>query len=275
MNLIQSYKTTLQQWRITAIVYGIQLALAFTLGMQVYEVMKASIGNSLNLNSLLQHYDHTVVMDFLKVHGGSITPLIGQLRWLLLVWMVIAVFLDAGMLYTAALPQQASGRVFWEGGARYFFKFLGISLFFLLLLLIWTGLILLPLAMMIQPSLEYFSSEKYTVWILFFAIGVWLIGVAELVGMSILTRLNCIREGNSVWAGIKSGIRQFRSKKRHYMAILGSIFLFQVVLMVVYFNIETHTGFSTIGVLGLFLLQQVFSFVRIQLRQLLYLVIGY
>ena len=275
MNLFQSYKITWQQWRITAIVYGIQLALAFTLGMQVYEVMKASIGNSLNLNTLLQQYDHTVVMDFMKVHGGSITPLIGQLRWLLLVWMIIAVFLDAGMLYTTALPQQASGRAFWEGGARYFFKFLGINLIFLLLLLIWTGLLLLPLAMMIQPSLEYFSSEKYTVWILFFAIGLWLIGVAELVGMSILTRLSCIREGNSVWAGLKSGIRQFRSKKRHYMAILGSIFLLQVILMAIYFNIEAHAGFSTMGVLGLFLLQQVFSFVRVQLRQVMYSVISY
>lgn len=270
MNLIQNYKTTCQQWRITAIVYGIQLALAFTLGMQVFEVMKASIGNSLNLNTLLLQYDHTVVMDFLKVHGGSITPLVGQLRWLLLVWMIIAVFLDAGMLYAATSPPQASGRDFWEGGARYFFKFLGISLFFLLLFLIWTGLLLLPIAMTIQPSLEYFSSEKYTVWLLLFAILLWLMGVAELVGMSVLSRLSCIREGHSAWSGIKNGIRAFRANKRPYMALLGCIFLFQVALMALYLKIEANTGFSTMGVLGLFGLQQLFSFLRVQLRQFLY-----
>ena len=59
------------------------------------------------------------------------------------------------------------------------------------------------------------------------------------------------------------------------MAILGSIFLLQVILMAIYFNIEAHAGFSTMGVLGLFLLQQVFSFVRVQLRQVMYSVISY
>jgi len=87
----KSFSTGLRQWRITAIVYLFQLCLAFTLGMQVFDVLKASIGHSLELNKLLVHYDHTVFTDFLKIHGVSITPLIGQLRWLLLTWLIFSV----------------------------------------------------------------------------------------------------------------------------------------------------------------------------------------
>ena len=77
---LQGFNTGIRQWRIASIVYFLQLYLALTLGMQVYDVLEASIGHSLEINKLLQQYDHTVITDFLKVHGASITPLIGQLR---------------------------------------------------------------------------------------------------------------------------------------------------------------------------------------------------
>ncbi len=125
--LIHSFRTGMRQWRIAALVYFFQVCLALTLGMQVHGVLEASIGHSLELDKLLKGYDHTVVTDFLKVHGASITPLIGQLRWLLLIWLIFAVFIDAGLLACSAAPLEASARNFWKGGVAWFFPFLKIG----------------------------------------------------------------------------------------------------------------------------------------------------
>ena len=76
----KAFKTGTSQWRVAAIVYFVQFCLALTLGMEVHNVLGASIGKSLEINKLAAHYDHTVFSDFLKVHGASITPLIGQFQ---------------------------------------------------------------------------------------------------------------------------------------------------------------------------------------------------
>jgi hypothetical protein len=238
--------------------------------MQVYEVLKASIGHSLEINQLLAHYDHTVLMDFLKVHGASITPLIGELRWLLLTWMIFAVFIDGGLLYCAALPEPTTGRAFWQGGAMHFFPFLKISLFFLVLFLVWTIVVWLPVALFFQPSLDYFSSEKYIVWLAGLALSVWLAGIGVLLVWSVLSRLYYLQHGAAFGAGLRNGGRIFRKAKVRFLSILVGFTVMQLLLIYVYFHLEAITGFSGVGILILFIVQQGFVFARIQLRQMLY-----
>lgn len=72
----------------------------------------------------------------------------------------------------------ASWRWFWQSGAAYFFAFLKIALFFLLVALVWTALLWLPVLINLQSSLMYFPSEKYTVWLVFAVLLLWLTGLA-------------------------------------------------------------------------------------------------
>lgn len=266
----QGFAVGIRQWRITAIVYFIQLCLALTVGMQVYEVMKASIGQSLEVNKLLDTYDHTVWMDFLKVHGASITPLLGELRWLLLVWILFSVFIDSGLLYAAATPKQATARSFWQGGAAYFFPFLKISLFFLILFLVWTVVLWVPLALFFQPSLQYFPSEKYTVWLAGVAGCIWLAGIGVLFVWSVLSRIHHLLQGRSVLASIQNGGRIFRKSKVRFLGILTGFAVLQVLLLMLYFKMEPFSSMTSGGILALFGAQQGFSFLRIQLRQMVY-----
>ncbi len=267
----QGLKTGLLQWRIAATVYLIQLGLALTLGIQVYEVLQASIGHSLEVDKLMHGYDHTVLTDFLKVHGASITPLIGQLRWLMLLWLLFSVFINGGLLYCAAEPRQASARLFWQGGAVYFWPFLKIGLFFLVLVLLWTGLIWLPVALVFQPSLEYFSSEKYTVWLALLALAVWLCGLGVLLLWSILSRLQRLEKGTSITGSLAGGWRVFRQNRLGYLVLLAAFTGMQVFLVAVYFLTQSFSGMTSPFLIVLFfLIQQVFVFFRIQLRQMLY-----
>ncbi len=268
---LHGFQISYRQWRIAAIVYFLQFCLALTLGMQVYDVLHASIGHSLEINKLLGHYDHTVITDFLKVHGASITPLIGQMRWLLLVWLLFSVFIDGGLLYCAAVPEQASGRMFWQSGAKYFFHFLKISLFFLLLALVWTVVIWVPMALFFEPSLQYFSSEKYMVWLAAPMLVLWLTGFALLFVWSVLSRLQHLQTGASVFRCIKKGGQVFRKNKWRFMALLAAFAGLQILFMALYFLVEAYTGMtSSLMIVVVFLVQQAFVFVRIQIRQMMY-----
>lgn len=265
----------MRQWRITGIVYIFQWCLVFTLGMQVYGVLESSIGHSLEISKLLHNYDHTVFTDFLKVHGASITPLLGQLRWLILAWLVFSVFIDAGLLVCAASPAETGGRAFWKGAAEYFFPFLKIALFFLTLALIWTAILWLPIALSIEPSFEYFSSEKYTVWMVLFGLAFYLFGLALLFLWSVSSRFVKIRSGVSIAASLKVGWQIFRKNKWRFVGLLSGFAGLQLILLIVYWQLEALSGMTSPGlILAFFVVQQAFVFFRIQLRQMLYAGVG-
>lgn len=272
---INGLRIGIGQWRIAAIVYFLQLCLALTVGMQVYDVLQASIGHSLEINKLLEHYDHTVVTDFLKVHGASITPLIGQLRWLLLAWLLFSVFTDGGLLYCTTTPQQASGKAFWQGGAANFFSFLKISLFFLALALLWTLIIFLPIVLFFERSLQYFNSEKPAVWLVFLLLAVWLAGFMVLFVWSVLSRVQYLRTGASVWSSLKNGGRIFRKNKALVATLMAAFGLLQILMVLIYWTVEAYTGMvSPLLILVVFLVQQAFVFGRIQVRQMMYAALG-
>ncbi len=275
---LRAFSIAMRQWRIAAIVYFFQLCLVLTLGMQVYEVLSASIGHSLEINKLLNHYDHTVLTDFLKVHGASITPLIGQLRWLLLAWLVFSVFINAGMLFcvsTEASSAKVSVRAFWQGGAEYFFSFLKISLTFLLLALVWTLLILLPLGVFFEPSLEYFTSEKYTVWLVLCLLALYLMGLIVLLIWSVVSRIVKIQTGAGIAKSLQNGWQIFRKNKRGFLGFMSGIVAFQIFLVLIYWLLDASIGMTTpLNILVLFGVQQAFVFFRIQMRQMMYAGVG-
>ncbi|MBK6997226.1 MAG: hypothetical protein IPH31_20765 [Lewinellaceae bacterium] len=265
-----SFSLGLRQWRIAAIIYFIQLCLAMTLGMQAHSVLESSIGNSLEINKLLAQYDHTVLTDFLKVHGASITPLIGQLRWLLLVWLIFSVFINAGMLYCAG-TEQTKARAFLQGGAEYFFAFLKISFIFLILILVWTMAIWLPMLLFMEPSLQYFSSEKYTVWLALSLMVIYLVGLALLFIWSVISRFVKIKTDASTASCIKKGWAIFRKNKAGFLILMFGFAAVQIALLGFYWLLEALTGMTSPGlILVLFVVQQAFVFFRIQLRQILY-----
>jgi len=263
------FSVGLRQWRIVAIVYGIQLCLALTLGMQVHQVLESSIGSSLEISKLMRGYDHTVLTDFLKIHGASITPLIGQLRWMLLLWLVFSVFMDAGLLACAALPNAARERVpaasFWQGGAAYFFPFLRIGLLFLLFAVVWTAVLWVPVGIYFEPSLQFFSSEKPAMWAVLVVLAIWLVGLAGLYVWSVLSRLRRLR------GGVVRVAHFFWKNKRALLGLTACFVALQLLLTAAYWALEATSGMtSPLLILMFFLVQQAFVFFRMMVRMMSY-----
>ncbi|HLP94454.1 MAG TPA: hypothetical protein VK168_10490 [Saprospiraceae bacterium] len=256
--------------RIAGIVYLIQFALAVTLGMQVHGVLEASIGHSLELNRLLAGYDHTVMTDFLKVHGASITPLIGQLRWLMLVWLFFAIFLHGGMLYGAVQEKVTAGN-FWIGGSRFFLRFLGFSAVFLGIALVWAGLIWAPVLSNLQSMLTDNYTETYAVWTVVASFVVFMLGLSCLYLWSIAGRIHLIQADGKVWLSLRAGLRwAFRNKG--YLSGLFAVFaLCQVLLILAYWALDAWLGMrSAAGIACMFVAQQVFVYLRIMFQAGLY-----
>ncbi len=266
-----AFLSGMRQWRIAGIVYFIQFCLALTLGMEIHNVLGASIGNSLEINKLVAHYDHTVVSDFLKIHGASITPLIGQLRWMLLVWLLFSVFINAGMLACAIERDQATGRLFWQSGAGYFFPFLKIALIFWSQTLLWSILFLVPIGMFLQPALEHFSSEATVVWVVIAMLVLYLTGLVKFYIWSVLTRIYKLQHDVPISQACKMGLRIFWARKGPLLGFTFGFVLFQVLLFVLYWWLESASGMTTPVLIGVFfLMQQAFVFFRIQIRQMMY-----
>ncbi len=97
--IVSGFRTSLGLWKIVLAIYIFQFLLAATVGLQMNQVIEASIGNSLSIKELEKGYDYTVISDFINNHGGSFTPLLGQMRWMTLIYLVFASFISAGLLF--------------------------------------------------------------------------------------------------------------------------------------------------------------------------------
>lgn len=264
--MINAFKYGLQmgvkQWRTALIAYFLQLLIVVPLGFQVYQVLEASIGNSLGLNKLMSGFNDTVVTDFFNVHGASLSPLLGQLRWVLLIYLIVSVFINAGLL-NAVVKEKKGWFVFWEGGAGYFFRFLKVALFFLLIAGIWTGVIWVPFMGFFQTSPEVFSSEKISVLMLFAVLFIYFIVLVFLFNWSVIARIKIMTAELKIGQALKEG---FVFSVRNYFSIMGLFLLFlfiQLIFMAIYWNIESASGMiSPVLVLVFFILQQLLIYSR-------------
>ena len=262
-------KTGLRLWKTALLVWFLQLMIAITLGMQVWHVLEASIGHSLELEKLLKDYDHTVFMDFLHVHGASVSPLIGQLRWVLAVFALCSVFINGGILY-AVVKKEYSLSAFWAGGAVFFFSFLKIALFFLLIFMIWSGLLWLPFLSQIMNGLEILPSEKSLVQILLAVFLLWAMGGIFLFNASVLARTARLTDTERAWQAIRRGVGTAWKRWAKTTGVFLFFTLLQLALMVAYWWLESTSGMiSTVMILLFFMVQQVFAMLRILGRVML------
>lgn len=263
------FTTGLRLWKITLLVWFLQLLIAITLGMQVWHVLEASIGRSLELEKLLSGYDHTVFMDFLNVHGASVSPLIGQLRWVLAVYLLCSVFINAGILHVVVKGEK-SLKAFWVGGATYFFPFLKISLFYLVLMLLWSGLLWVPFLSQVMPGLEKLPSEKTLVQMLLAVLLVWAAGIVFLFNASILSRTSRLHDQERIWLCIRKGLGLALKCWGKTSTVFLFFTLLQLFLFFIYWWLESASGMiSPWLVLVFFLLQQTVVVLRIAGRVML------
>jgi hypothetical protein len=260
----------LKQKRIVFLIYMIQLIIAIPLGLQVYQVINASIGDSLSMDIIQEGFNRTVFEDFLNVHGASITPLIGTFRYVVPVYLVVSIFLHAGIMGNI-INDKSKVSSFFSHGVKYFLSFLIINVCFVMTVVIWSCMVWFPFLMWMGNPVEDLASEKSLViggGITFF---IFLFGILMLWLWAFDVKVHCITTKNKIktclingWSSItSSGVRQWLTCCI-YLIIHG-------LTIIIYFLLTGSIGATSLGlILLVVLLQQAFSLFRIGLRVALF-----
>ena len=243
--------------KLTILLYLIQLSMATVIGLQVHHVIETSIGNSSSVEEIIQGYNHTVLRDMINVHGASFSPLLGQLRWITLVYLIYAVFAHAGVI-SVLHHKERSWTGFWSGGARYFRPFLGIGSVFYALMIVWSAAIWLPFLISLFPLIESMDRERPIFWILMVLIAIWLLGLAILFLGSFFARVHYMTVKNKIWSSIKNGFRAIRPKWKVLLLVLLIFYLSITVLYSANFFLEWTVGITSEFLIIAFLVWQQF-----------------
>ncbi len=255
-----------KRWRLILLIYLFQIVLALSLGLQIYGVLEASIGHSMSLRGLVGGFDYTTIQDLFNVHGASISPLVGMLRWCVISYLLVTAFINGGIWNIMWLDDnEETWMRFWQGGAKYFGRFLLIGLIMNLLLLIWTIVVWGWYVSSFFNMMETWFSDARIFWLGCGLLVVWLHGIYFLFLWTSYAKAYIVSTpGISVLKLLKGG---FQLTIGRYIVLLPKVWLFVLLLLLVYailFLIEGKVGITSSGLILVFVvLQQLIVWVKI------------
>lgn len=254
------------QWRAGLLIYVIQLLLSLTLGVQVFHVLEASIGDSLSMDILSQGFSRTVFEDFFNNHGASVSPLVGMARWIIIVYLLISIFLHGGLL-SNIIHQKKSISELFKAGAHYYFPFFAIVIAGLFLLVILTLIIWIPTLLMVGNPLEGKVSEPVFALSLGLAAILYIVLVLHIMLWSLNSRISYIHQSGPIWFHMKRGWKKLWKFWRSQVGVSILFFFIYLIMAWIYSRVIDDWGArSYLIIWGTIIMQQVFVFVRVMLR---------
>lgn len=268
---LQSMYFGFTQWRVILLVVLIQFLLAGIWGLQFYTLLQNTLGKTLELPKLLLQFDYTVVIDFLKEHRSPFNDLMVQLPGLLMVWVVLSTFLNAGLIGITQKSHGVSIREFLSIAISYYFPFLKINLCFLTMALIALLALYFPFFVKLEWMLNYFDTEKYVVFILLSVTFLFAFIMVLLYIWSITSRVAIMEYHFKTLQALKFGWKKLKENK-YYIFIVLLIFLsvqFSLFCLIEQIKNEVSLQVAT-GLIVLFFIQQLSLYLRVMLRLMVF-----
>lgn len=268
---IQAWKCGIERWRLILQVYLIQLILILFLGFQFYDLINTNLSHSLEVEKLVTQFDYTVFSDFLKSSGKQLANILTQLKYLIPVWLLIAIFLDSCQLLSVMSNKNTSTILLFQKMINHFASIFKIVFVILVISIIWSLLVFLPLVLNLEKMLESFSSEKYALLIILVLFILWIFGIVVLFVWSVLTRLELLANGSSIFNSLRIAWSKFLVIRGNALFFMLLYLLIHVFVFLLYLFIEGKSGMTSNLLICIFIiLQQSIIIFRIQLRLMVY-----
>ncbi|MFC2125693.1 hypothetical protein ACFLU5_12865 [Bacteroidota bacterium] len=263
-------KFTVQKKGILLLIYTSILVLGIAFSLPIFSSVKNTAGNRLEIQNLLTSFDYTAYQDFMIEFGHIFKPVRSQVKWMVLVFLLLNIFFTGGILQLCQSnwPATSTFGKFMTGGQRHFGKIaLTVFLFFLIqgivALIIWV-----PAIISLSGGLESKSSEIPYVNTIIFAAILHIILFSFVSMISDYVKVGIVREENS---------RYFKVFGQQFVAAIKNIgntyglFMIHVLLLVIlftfYFILEDLINNDTAAsIFLLFIIQQIVIIKRIGLR---------
>ncbi len=275
MNIFKAYflgfKEAVRLPRPVFLIYFINLLLGVMIILPFYGIMDSQFGQSAEAFSLLKGFDYSVWADFFNNSHAGISLLLGQIKWSLLVYWLISIFLAGGIIRT--LNQDKFTMTSFFSGAGYnFFKFFRISIVMLVLQIILILIVYIPTFSIIHSISGSANSELAMERVFFTGV------VIHILLMLILLMTG---DYSKYYAALYDTSKTFKAVKGGFSYVFHNFFrtygLYLILVIVPgllvygYFKVDSNIGTNTkFGILVMFLLQQIFIILRIWFRVWIY-----
>ncbi len=254
-----------KQWRSILLIYIAQLIIGIIVAMSAYQQFDSAIGSSLELDRLAKGFDRSIFSDMVNEFPIIIGKIKGRFLLGVAFFLLLSVFLHSGLLGNIR-NRQYSITSFFTNAKKYFVKFLGVVFISLIKLVVTLAIIWVPFFKLLGNPLETFHSEKTLILTI---VGLIILSVLLIIVVwlwSVISRYQ-IADGSGWVISMKNGWRILKSNFLKYYMLGIILILLHAFLTWVYTLAVDDWGAETwFCILGLVLIQQLFSIVRVWIR---------
>ncbi|MFK7908885.1 MAG: hypothetical protein AB8B69_27400 [Chitinophagales bacterium] len=258
MNILSAYIqgifNTLSKFKMVLLLYGCNLLFGLIVALPLHSVLKESIGQSFEIQRIITGFDNTVFTDFMNTYGQLLQPLLSQFQWLSVLYIALFIFLNGGIIHTLL------GRIgFWEGCSKYFWRFLRLTLLFLLLHLLTAIVVFGILYLIVTNGFSLFSSEIPIYWSIVIGIIVYIL-LASLVSMlSDYAKIRMVKNDrrSAIQAMLHSFGTVFQNFQKTYSLYLLNMFGI-ALLYLIYWTLHSNVTTSNFFIIFFIILVQQF-----------------
>jgi len=273
MNIFQAYlhgfKTAFQSKKMITFLYMVIFILAIIVTIPFLSSLKAAAGNSTATSQLTSDFNFTVIQEIFINKAFSFPTHMKQAVWIMVLFVFLSIFLTGGILdnLKARMVPFKTG-AFLHGSAHYFIRFLKLSFYMLGVHLLVALIIYIPFAVIISGDLSTTATEKwfFQVFLVFFCIHMIL--AIFLIIVTDYTRFRIVEEDtNRVLKSLWMSVRYVTGKFFFTYGLYLMLLVLPIVLFYVLFLLsKTVTATNGLMILVVFVLQQIFIWMRMALR---------
>ena len=252
------------------IAYVIQVLFGILVAILLTDLFKSSIYNSLNFETLLSGYDHTVISDFRNNHTDLIGGLMSTFSIMTIFFIPVSVYIN-GVLLHALIMKPKSIKSSVLHGFNTYLPFFLVMLVTLIGIMVWALITLFPLVNLIQRVFDATLSEPGLLTWYFIGGVAFYLGVVFILNWSITARTLFLRTKQSIRKCMVASFKAILSRPLQMIGTTSLIMILQILLIAVYLVVEDWKGMiSPAWIIVFLVIQQIFVWVRILWRLMLY-----
>ncbi len=251
--------------KMATVIYAITFLFALLLAIPFHATINKIAGNSMDINSMIKGFDYTTYTDFLRTAGHAISPFVSAAFWFGVLYLIFTVFFAGGVLKILnEEDKKFSARLFFENCSVFFFRFLRLSIYLLILQVIFALIVFFPLAAIVTMVSAAVQNEAVLFYIVLIGVIVYLFFFILLLIVGdyakiILFNNDSRKSLKSIWLSVKFVIRHLFSTYLLYLFIL----IAPIVLFLIYFYLDSAIGMvSGFTIFIMFLIQQILIWAR-------------
>jgi len=249
------------------ILYAVNILTALILALPFMNTLKASFGYSGIVENLVNGFDYTTFSNLMFYSGKGIYAILAGIKWLVLAYFIISTFLTGGILRTLN-KEKFTTSTFFAGSAYNFFRLLGLSAIMIITQIIFALLVYVPMSLIIDSIYPSVSSEITLYYVVFVAIFIHMLLflLAAMIGDYAKFYL-VLDDSFNIFKGFWKGVKYVFTNFFKTYSLYFILFILPSVFMYLYLYLEKDIKMATgIGILIVFILQQVFIILRVILR---------